>query len=487
MGEQAQEASDLALSEPVSSEVQQACRPDTPDGAKLRVFISYSRNDVEFAEQLASALNLYGFECLIDHHSISGGEEWKQRLGNLISEADTIIFVLSPDSAGSEICAWEVDEAVRFNKRIIPINCRPLEGTNPPSRLRALNYILFHVDPKTPGSGFVPGLASLVTALNTDFAWLREHTRYFQRATEWNAGGRPANRLLSGDDIVAAKAWAARRPKSATQPTALHLDFIHASEQEAEARSSEQRKQLETIAAAQVEREKALHEAEEALKQAADAQKQAADGQRKRARIRIALVVMSGLAVVAGLLGWGAEQKLIIIQQHVEYLEQKETAERQKLTAERYRIEAERQKEQTDTIRDRAKKFVALEDPAKVPEWLEYAEKGSFEPKTTDVQEPKGPEANDACDEADRRDYPKAPESSEKATAKGNKNACDKADRPKAPEPSEKATAKGNKNARFKPLSTASRAAYWRWWGSHLAIEAKVSPAAHHATASVRW
>jgi hypothetical protein len=44
------------------------------------------------------------------------------------------------------------------------------------------------------------GLASLIAALNTDFDWLREHTRYLQRATEWDRGGRPANRLLSGND-----------------------------------------------------------------------------------------------------------------------------------------------------------------------------------------------------------------------------------------------------------------------------------------------
>jgi Flp pilus assembly protein TadD len=51
-------------------------------------------------------------------------------------------------------------------------------------------------------------------------------------------------------------------------PTALHLDFIRASEEEAEVRSNAQHKQLEAIAAAQAEREKALHEAEEAqLKQ----------------------------------------------------------------------------------------------------------------------------------------------------------------------------------------------------------------------------
>jgi TPR repeat protein len=109
----------------------------------------------------------------------------------------------------------------------------------------------------------------LVAALNTDFDWLREHTRYLQRATGWDRGGRPANRLLSGDDIAEAKAWAARRPKNASEPTALHLDFIRASEEEAEARSSAQRKQLEATAAAQAEGQKALHEAEEAQRKRA--------------------------------------------------------------------------------------------------------------------------------------------------------------------------------------------------------------------------
>jgi TPR repeat protein len=155
-------------------------------------------------------------------------------------------------------------------------------------------------------------LAKLVTALNTDFDWLRDHTRYLQRAIEWDKGGRPANRLLSGDDIAEAKAWVARRPKGAPEPTVLQLDFIRASEQEAAARLSEQRKQLETVAAAQAEREKALHEAEEAVKQAADAQREAADAQRRRARIRnIALVAVSGLAAVAVLLALLANQQRI--------------------------------------------------------------------------------------------------------------------------------------------------------------------------------
>jgi TPR repeat protein len=248
---------------------QQASRPDSPEGDELRVFVSYSRDDLRFAGQLVAALNACGFECFIDREGISGGEKWKQRIGNLISEADTVVFMLSPASARSEICAWEVEEAARLGKRILPVNCRPLEGASPPPRLRDLNYVFLYEDPKVKDSGFGTGLKTLVASLNTDFDWLREHTRYLQRATEWDSGGRPANRLLSGDDIAEAKDWAARRPKSAPEPTSLHLDFIRASEEEAEARSSAQRKQLEAMAAAQAECQKALHEAEEAQRKRA--------------------------------------------------------------------------------------------------------------------------------------------------------------------------------------------------------------------------
>src|SRR5262249_1170062 len=151
-----------ASSQPGDITLQQASQPGSPDGGKLRVFISYSRDDLDFADQLDAALNTCGFECFIDRQGISGGEAWNRRLGNLIREADTVVFVLSPTSARSEICAWEVGEAARLGKRILPVNCRPLEGAMPPPRLRDLNYIYFYADPRVLDSGFGTGLLSLV-------------------------------------------------------------------------------------------------------------------------------------------------------------------------------------------------------------------------------------------------------------------------------------------------------------------------------------
>ena len=158
------------------------------EASKLKVFVSYSREDLEFADQLVAGLILCGFEPLIDRTGISGGEAWQERLGNLIREADTVAFVLSRASASSPICGWEVEEAVRLSKRILPVVCGSLEGSSPPAQLQDLNYIYFYREPETPGSGFGVGLSRLVAALNTDVGWIREHTRLLVRASEWGSG-----------------------------------------------------------------------------------------------------------------------------------------------------------------------------------------------------------------------------------------------------------------------------------------------------------
>ncbi len=217
-------------------------------GDKLNVFISYSRADLAFADQLYAALGAFNFELSIDRHSIPGGDEWEKRLGALIRDTGTVVFVLSPSSAVSKFCRWEVEEAGRLNKRILPVLCRPLDGVSPPPQLASRNYIYLYAEPELPGSGFGVGLAELVKALNTDLDWLREHTDYLRQANNWDEGSRPANRLLSGGDIDEAKAWVARRPKNAPEPTPLQLDFIKASEAEEARRQNAEVERLREVA-----------------------------------------------------------------------------------------------------------------------------------------------------------------------------------------------------------------------------------------------
>ena len=280
-------------------------------GDKLNVFISYSRDDLAFADQLDAALGLVGFGATIDRQGISAGEDWETRLGALIRDSDTVVFVLSPLSARSKTCAWEVEEAVRLGKRILPVICRSLEDASPPPQLAKLNYIFFYAEPRFPGSGFGKGLVGLASALKTDLDWLREHTDYLRQAHQWDEGGRPANRLLSGSNIAAAKAWAARRPKNAPEPTPLQFDFIKASEAEEVRRQSLEAQRLEEVAKAQAAREAALAEKEQAQKREAEARKREVEAQKREAEearraTRRTLAGLVAAIVLAAAAGWFA-------------------------------------------------------------------------------------------------------------------------------------------------------------------------------------
>ncbi len=198
----------------------------------VKVFISYSRKDgLEFVDQLAAALEVVGVHPIIDRHSISGGEDWRERISSLIAEADSVVFAITKESVASEICEWEITKSDQLAKRIIPIISAPLEEDTLPERLRSLNHIFFYPNASIPGSGFGSGLANLSKVLRADINWIHAQTRYGQRAMEWLAGNRASNRLLSGSDITTAKAWIAERQSSAPEITDEMREFIDASEQ----------------------------------------------------------------------------------------------------------------------------------------------------------------------------------------------------------------------------------------------------------------
>ena len=89
---------------------------------KLKVFLSYSRRDSsDFAEELVAGLDLAGFASFLDRHDIAAGEDWEARLGGLIQQADTVVFVVSPEAVKSDRCAWEVDKALAQSKRLLPV------------------------------------------------------------------------------------------------------------------------------------------------------------------------------------------------------------------------------------------------------------------------------------------------------------------------------------------------------------------------------
>jgi hypothetical protein len=108
--------------------------------ARARIFISYSRKDASTAERLRSHLIAAGFEAYLDKQDILPGEPWQERIGRLIECVDSVVFLISPDSVASRICEWEVNEAERLLKRIVPIVVRDTAPDAIPGRLKRLNF-----------------------------------------------------------------------------------------------------------------------------------------------------------------------------------------------------------------------------------------------------------------------------------------------------------------------------------------------------------
>jgi WD40 repeat protein len=199
--------------------------PSAPDGdaPKAKVFISYSRQDIAFADRLAAELKARRYEPLIDRTEIYAFEDWWTRIQVLIARSDTVIFVLSPDAVASDICAKEVAFAASLNKRFAPVVCRRTDDGAVPETLRRLNFVFFD-----DGLQFAQSMQRLVEALDTDIAWVRKHTEFGEAARRWSQAGRPGARglLLRSPVLDEAEHWIAARPRGAPPPTEATQAFI---------------------------------------------------------------------------------------------------------------------------------------------------------------------------------------------------------------------------------------------------------------------
>src|SRR5215469_9982903 len=145
--------------------------------SRAAVFISYSRKDMAFADRLEAALKARGFEPLIDRTDIYAFEKWWERIEGLITRADTVVFVLSPDAVASEVALREVRFAASLNKRFAPVVWRRVDDKLVPAELAKLNFIFFDNEAQ-----FERRADQLAEALRTDIGWIRQHTDFGEQA-----------------------------------------------------------------------------------------------------------------------------------------------------------------------------------------------------------------------------------------------------------------------------------------------------------------
>ena len=110
---------------------------------EAHIFISYAREDSEFALRLARDLRSAGVNIWMDQLDIPPGDRWDRAIEKALRTCDRLLIILSPASVASENVMDEVAFAFEQKKRIVPVLYRPCEI---PLRLLRLHYIDFTDD-----------------------------------------------------------------------------------------------------------------------------------------------------------------------------------------------------------------------------------------------------------------------------------------------------------------------------------------------------
>ncbi len=191
------------------------------------VFISYSRRDsVALATRLAQALEQAEIDVWVDLEDIPAGSEWERDLGEGVLASEYVCFLISPGSVSSPHCLKELEAAAAHNKRLLPVVHSAVPDEQVPESVRRVNWI---PQRGTFEDDFDASLATLVAAVRTDLEGLREHTRWEERAREWDARGRDRSLLCRGTDMREAEDWLARQAEREPAPTTLQIEYINAS------------------------------------------------------------------------------------------------------------------------------------------------------------------------------------------------------------------------------------------------------------------
>jgi WD40 repeat protein len=207
-------------------------------------FISYSRRDSrEFVERLSAALAERGKDAWVDLEDIPPASKWEQDLREGVAGSDAFCFVISPGSVASEHCLRELDYASERNKRLVPVNHVAVADADVPAAIASHNWI--------PQQGsfeddFEASVATLVEAIETDLDWVRAHTRWGERAEEWDRRERDRSLLARGSDLTEAEQFLAAAAGRRPEPTELQGEYVVAS------RAAASRRQRVTVGAVSV-------------------------------------------------------------------------------------------------------------------------------------------------------------------------------------------------------------------------------------------
>jgi WD40 repeat protein len=192
------------------------------------VFISYSRRDKVFTQKLFEALKGANRIVWADWDSIPAASDWDAEIKEGIEQAESILFLLSPEWIKSNECRKELTHAVTMGKRLIPILYQMVNPNDVPPELAKINWVYMR-----DTDDFEKAFQTLCAAMDTDLDWVKTHTRIQVRALEWDKKKRENSFVLRGKDLADGEKFITEAAGKSPEPTTLQGEYILASRKDA--------------------------------------------------------------------------------------------------------------------------------------------------------------------------------------------------------------------------------------------------------------
>jgi WD40 repeat protein len=198
-------------------------------GEMTKIFISYSRKDIEFARRLTSELQKNGVDFWIDWKVTPVTTNWWEK----IEEADTFVFLVSPDSVSSKACQQEIEYATRNGKRLISLIIRDTKENETPPQINSINHIYFF----RKEDDFDTSIRKLLNSIQADLEWVYAHHDLQVNALRWERNHKEKFFLLRGKKLKNAEAQLSTNSLEKSYPTVLQQEYVHESRQAANRQS----------------------------------------------------------------------------------------------------------------------------------------------------------------------------------------------------------------------------------------------------------
>lgn len=185
------------------------------------IFISYSRKDIDFASKIVKALAKNNLDTWVDWKSIPKGEDWEQEIYRGIEAASVFLFLISPDSAASEMCNKEIVHAVKNGKRILPIVLRDTDLKIIHPEISKYNWIFC----RDSQDDFNQAVEETCNTIHKDYEWLKFHTELQLKALKWEQR-KDQSCLLWGKELREAEKQIATLEEKDPNPTDLQRRYV---------------------------------------------------------------------------------------------------------------------------------------------------------------------------------------------------------------------------------------------------------------------